>query len=89
MRGFSIEGVPPMPPRALVASVLLLTACLALAVVMLAILSAESDQSLIQEPPEAFAADMRRPARAGPCERTVPKTDVAEAVWETGSISQC
>jgi hypothetical protein len=78
-----------MSSRALVASVLLLSACLVLSVVTLAMLSAESDQSMMQERLKTFVDEMRESAPAGPCEETVPKTEVAEAPAEAGSISQC
>jgi hypothetical protein len=57
-----------MSPRALVASVLLLSAGLMLAFVMLATLSAESDQSMIQQPSESLAGKTRESPTAGPCE---------------------
>jgi hypothetical protein len=68
-----------MSPRALVASVLLLSAGLMLAFVMLATLSAESDQSMIQQPSESLAGKTRESPTAGPCEETMSETEVAEA----------
>jgi len=65
--------------RTLAASVLLLCACLAVAVVMLAMLSAESDQSMLQESPEPITGEMQGSPSAGPCEETAPKKEVAKA----------
>ena len=60
-----------------------------MAVVILAMLGAESDQFMIQELPESFTGKMRRSPTAGPCEGTVPETEVAEVPPETLWISQC
>jgi len=78
-----------MSPRALVASVLLLSAGLMLAFVMLATLSAESDQSMIQQPPESLAGKTRESLTAGPCEETMPETEVAEVPPEAPWVSRC
>lgn len=78
-----------MSPRPLVASVLALAVSLALAVVMLATLSAESDPFVAQELPGPFAGQTRGEPAAGSCEKMALPIDVAAAPPETGSIAQC
>ena len=77
-----------MSPRALVVSILTLATCLLLAVVMLAMLSAESDRSVIEPPLESFTAEMPGSPSAEPCEETVPRTQIVE-IPEMAWISQC
>ena len=67
----------------------MLSTCLLLAVVILAMLSAESEQSMVQEPPEFIAGKMPGPSTSEPCEETAPQTEVAEVPPETVWISPC
>ncbi len=78
-----------MSPRTLVVSILMMATYLLLTVVMLAMLSAESDQSMLQEPPEFFAREMPRPPTAEPCEEPAPQTQLAEVPPGTAWIPQC
>jgi hypothetical protein len=78
-----------MSPRTLAASVLTLSSGLLLAVVMLATLSAEIDQSMVEEPPESFAGEMPGFSRAEPCEGTAPWTQFAQAPPEAAWLPQC
>ncbi len=78
-----------MSLRALVVSILMMTTCLLLAVVMLAMLSVESDQSMLQEPPEFFAREMPRSATAEPCEEPAPQTQLAEVPRGMARTPQC
>ncbi len=78
-----------MSSRAVVVSVLMLSTGLLLAVVILAMLSAASDQSMVQEPPESFTGEMPGSATGEACDETTPQTRVADVPPETSWISQC
>ena len=78
-----------MSSRAPVVSILMMATCLLLAVVMLAMLSVESDQSMLQEPPEFFAREMPRSPTAEPCEEPAPQTPFAEVPRGTAWTPQC
>jgi len=78
-----------MSPRTLVVSILMMAACLLLAVVLLAMLNVESDQSMLQEPPEFFAREGPRSPTVEPCEEPAPQTQLAEVPPGTAWIPQC
>ena len=66
----------------------MLATCLLLAVVMLAVLSEESDRSVIEHPPEPVTAEMPGSPSAEPCEETTARTQIVE-IREPAWISQC
>jgi hypothetical protein len=74
-----------MSPRAFGLAVLTLSICLLLAVVMLAMRSAEPDQSMIQPP----HGEMPGPSTAESCGETTPHAWVADLPSETALISRC
>jgi len=67
----------------------MLGTCLLLAVVMLAMLSAECDQSVIQEPAESVTGKMLGSSTAEPCDEATPQTLVAHLPPEKTWISEC
>ncbi len=78
-----------MSPRSHVVSILMMATCLLLAVVMLAMLSVESDQAMLQEPPEFFAREMPRSPTAEPCQEPAPQIQLAEIPPGMAWIPQC
>jgi hypothetical protein len=78
-----------MPPRTLAVSVLMLSVCLLLAVVILATLSAQSEQPMVRKPPETVAGEPPGLSSAEPCEETAPRTEVADVPPDTAGITQC
>ncbi len=78
-----------MSPRSFGLAVLTLSICLLLAVVLLAMLSAESDQSTIQAPHEFSSGETLGPSTAESCGETTPHTWVTDLPSETALISRC
>ena len=75
-----------MSPRSFGLAVLTLSICLLLAVVLLAMLSAESDQSMIQAPHEFSSGETLGPSTVESCGETAW---VADLPSETALISRC
>ena len=81
-----------MSPRTVAVSVLMLSTGLLLAVMMvamLAMLSAESEPSMVQEPPESFTGEMPGLATGEACDETTPGTRVLHFPPEKVRISEC
>lgn len=78
-----------MSLRTVAVSVLMLSTGLLLVVVMLAMLSAESERSMVQEPPESFAGERPGFATGAACDETTPGTGVVHFPPEKARISEC
>ncbi len=78
-----------MSPRAFGLAVLTLSICLLLAVVMLAMWSAEPEQSMIRAPHEFSSGEMPGPSTANSCGETTPHAWVADLPSEAALISRC
>lgn len=77
-----------MSPRAFAVSVVLLSACLLLALVMRATLSTDQDQITIQGPRESSTGEMSEPS-TGSCDETTPHKRVALPTSESARTFQC
>jgi hypothetical protein len=78
-----------MSPQAFAVSVVILSACLLLAVVMLAMLSTDQDQITIQGPRESSTGEMSEPSTGGSCDDTTPHKRVALPTSESARTFQC
>ena len=66
-----------MSPRTVVIAVFMLSACVLVAVGMLAILSVESEHAFLPEPSGAFPVKAAAPSRGASCEATAADRQVA------------
>ncbi len=78
-----------MSPRTFLMSVLMLSTCLLLAVSMLAMLSAESDRVMSQEPREPSAREMSAPSTGESCDEAGPQKWADLPLPGPGRIIQC
>ena len=78
-----------MSPRAFLTSVLMLSSCLLLAISMLAMLSAESDRVMRQDPREPSTWEMSAPSTGESCDRAALQKWVDLPPPEPGRIFQC
>ena len=78
-----------MSPRAFLMSVLMLSICLLLAVSMLAMLSAEPDRVMRQEPREPSIREMSAPSTGESCDRAALQKWVDLPPPGPGRILQC
>ena len=67
----------------------MLSTGLLLAVLMLAMPSADSEQSMVREPPESVTGEMPGLSSAEPCEDAAPQTEVADIPPDTAWITRC
>lgn len=78
-----------MSPRTAAVSVVTLATSLLLGLVILAMLSADFDRSMIQEPPEASNGEMSESSAAQSCGETTPPTWIAARPPEAAPILRC
>lgn len=78
-----------MSPRAFAVSVVMLSVCLLLAVVMLATLSTDQHQTMIQGPRESSTGEMSEPSTGRSCDETTPHKRVALPTSESARTFQC